>query len=291
MNAYSEPKQTKNQRRQEAREKARQLREQQSKQSKRRKVALQSSVAMAVIAVIGVVAFFITSSVTPPGPGPRNMLSDGIKIGQGLVAERTDALQPEATPIPSGENPEGVAEIAIFVDYSCPACAQFEAVYSELFRTWLESGTVTIEYHPLSFRDPQTAGQRYATRSGNAAACVADISPDSFFDYSETLLLNQPIPPEQVSLSDDELLAYAEQSGVGNLDEVESCIREERFASWLEEATVRAMGTGPVPVRDSEIPIVQGTPTVLVNGKEYVGRSPADLAAFVASVEDIDGAE
>ena len=97
MNAYSEPKQTKNQRRQEAREKARQLREQQSKQSKRRKVAVQSSVAVAVVAVIGVVAFFITSSVTPPGPGPRNMLSDGIKIGQGLVAERTDALQPEAT--------------------------------------------------------------------------------------------------------------------------------------------------------------------------------------------------
>ncbi len=94
-----------------------------------------------------------------------------------------------------------------------------------------------------------------------------------------------------MSLSDDELVALAEQAGVPNLNEVESCIREERFASWLEEATVRAMGTGPIPVRDSQIPIVQGTPTVLVNGQEYVGRSPADLAAFVASVEDIDGAE
>jgi len=291
MNAYSEPRQSKNQRRQEAREKARQLREQQSKQSKRKKIVLQSSIAVVVLAIIGVVTFFITSSVTPQGPGPRNMASDGIKIGQGFIAERTDALQPEGTPTLSSENPDGVAAINIFIDYSCPACAQFEVVYSELFRNWLDSGTVTVEYHPLSFRDPQTAGQRYATRSGNAAVCVADLEPDSFFEYSETLLFNQPAPPEQVSLSDNDLVALAEEAGVANIDEVESCIKEERFADWLEDATIRAMGTGPIPVRNSQIPIVQGTPTVLVNGQEYVGRSPADLAAFVASVVDIEGAE
>jgi protein-disulfide isomerase len=291
MNAYSEPRQSKNQRRQEAREKARQLREKQSKQSKQKKIILQSSLAVVVLAVIGVVTFFITSSVTPQGPGPRNMASDGIKIGQDFVAERTEALEPEATPTLSSENPEGVAAIDIFIDYSCPACAQFEVIYSELFRNWLESGTVTVEYHPLSFRDPQTAGQRYATRSGNAAACVADLEPDSFFNYSETLLFNQPAPPEEVSLSDDELVGLAEEAGVANIDEVETCIKEERFADWLDDATVRAMGTGPVPVRNSQIPVVGGTPTVLVNGQEYSGRSPADLAAFVASVEDVDGAE
>ena len=291
MNAYSEPRQTKNQRRQEAREKARQMREQQSKQSKRKKIITQSSVAVALLAVIAVVTFFITSSMAPAGPGPRNMLSDGIKVGQNFVAERTAALQPEQAPVLSSENPDGVAAINIFIDYSCPACAQFEAVHSEQFRSWLESGTVTIEYHPLSFRDPQTAGQRYATRSGNAAACVADLDPDSFFDYSEALLLNQPLPPEQVSLTDDELIALADQSGVGNLAEVESCIRDERFADWLDAATERAMGTGPVPVRNSEVPVIRGTPTVLVNGRQYQGTAPADLAAFVASVEEIDAAE
>jgi protein-disulfide isomerase len=288
MNAYSEPRQTKNQRRQEAREKAREMREAQSKQSKRKKVLVQSSVGVVVLAIIGVIAFFITSSMAPAGPGPRNMASDGIKIGQGLVAERTEALQPEQAPTLSTENPAGIAAINIFIDYSCPACAQFEAVHSEQFRSWLESGTVTIEYHPLSFRDPQTAGQRYATRAGNAASCVADLDPDSFFDYSEALLLNQPAPPEQVSLSDDELVALANAAGVGNLDQVESCIRDERFAGWLKSATDRAMKTGPVPVRNSQIPVVRGTPTVLVNGQEYAGASPADLAAFVASVIDAD---
>ena len=284
MNAYSEPRPTKNQKRQEAREKARALREQHSRQSKQRKIILQTSLAVGVVAAIAAITFFVTSSITPPGPGPRNMASDGIKIGAGFVAERTPALEAGATPIVSAENPEGVAAIDIFVDYSCPACAQFEAVYSELFNTWLESGTVTIEYHPLAFRDPQTAGQRYATRAGNAAVCVADHSPDDYFRASESLLLNQPTPPESVSLSDDELVALVSGSGAQNMDAIEQCIRDETFASWLEEATIRAMGTGPIPVRNSAITVVQGTPTVLVNGQEYVGRSPADLQAFVASI-------
>ena len=94
-----------------------------------------------------------------------------------------------------------------------------------------------------------------------------------------------------MSLTNDELLALADQAGVGNLTEVESCIRDERFADWLDAATTRAMGTGPVPVRNSQVPVIRGTPTVLVNGQEYTGRSPAELAAFVASLEEVDAAE
>lgn len=286
MNRYTEPKQTKNDRRQEAREKARQLREQQSKQAKRKKIILQSSLVAGTIAVIGVVTFFIVSSITPPGPGPLNMQSDGIKIGEGYVAERTPALEPDQLPVMTEENANGVPNIVIFVDYSCPACAQFEQIYSPMLRTWVESGTATVEYHPLSFRDAQTAGQRYATRSANAAACVANFAPDSFFDFTELLFLNQPVPPESVSLSDDQLKDLVAQSGAENQADITSCIDDETFVDWVENATRRAMQTGPLPVKNAEIPVVMGTPTVLVNGKEYSGRSPADLAAFVASLEE-----
>jgi hypothetical protein len=286
-----EPRQTKNEKRQEAREKARQLREQQARQSKQRKVLVQSSVAVAVVAVIALVAYFITSSVPEEVSGPRNMQSDGLKIGQNFEAVRTPGLEPGATPVVSEANAEGIAAIDVFVDYSCPHCGDFEEVYSDQFRAWLEQGTVTVEYHPLSVLDPQTAGQRYSTRAANVAACVADIEPDSFFEVNEALLLNQPARSGKVSYSDADLLGFVESAGVSNLSEVESCIKDERFAGWVEEATLRAMGTGPVPVRDSEISAVQGTPTVLVNGKSYQGASPADLAAFVASIVDVNGAE
>jgi protein-disulfide isomerase len=291
MNAYSDPRQSKNEKRLEAREKARELREKQSRSDKRKKVVIQSSIAVAVVAIIAIVAYFITSSVPDAAAGPRNMQSDGIKIGKNFVAERTAGLEPGEAPIVSAENPSGVAEINVFVDYSCPHCGDFEEVYGEQFRAWVEEGTVTVEYHPLSFLDPQTAGQRYSTRAANVAACVADIDPDSFFGVNEALLLNQPARSGTVSYSDADLVAIAESAGVSNISDVESCISDERFVGWVEEATVRAMGTGPVTVRNSEIPVVQGTPTVLVNGKSYAGTSPADLAAFVTSIVDGAGAE
>jgi len=291
MNAYSEPRQTKNERRAEAREKARALRDSQSKKSKRKKVVLQSSLVVGTLAAIGVVTFFVVSSITPPGPGPLNMQADSIKIGQGFIAERTPALQPEEVPVVPQANGDEIPHISIFVDYSCPACRQFEEIYNPVFRTWLESGSVTIGYHPISFRDPQTAGQRYATRAANSAACVANFSPDSYFDYNEALLAVQPVPPDSVSRSNDDLIALVEAVGVENQDQIANCIRSETFSSWVSDATKRAMQTGPILVKNAEIPLVLGTPTVLVNGREYVGRSPADLAAFVAAIEEGNGEE
>jgi len=282
----AESKPTKNQKRQEAREKARALREAQSKKSKRNKIIIQSSLAIGVVGVIALVTVLIMSSLRPPGPGPANMQSDGIKIGEGLVAERTPALLPDQLPVPSEENVNGVPAINIFVDYSCPACAQFEYVYGELLRTWAESGTATVEYHILSFRDAQTAGTRYATRAGNSAACVAEFSPDSFFTYNDLLLRSQPVPPTSYELTNEQMGQLAAAAGVTNLEEIQACIEDETFANWVSQATARAMSTGPVPVRNSEIPLVLGTPAVLVNGKEYQPQTHGDLASFVASLEE-----
>lgn len=274
---------TKNQKREEARDKARVLREANSKKSKRKKVLTQTGLAVGVVAVISIVTILIISSLRPPGPGPANMQSDGIKIGEGYQAVRTPALAADQEPVPSAENPEGVPSIDIFIDYSCPACAQFEAANGPLLRSWLENGTATVEYHILSFRDGQTAGTRYATRAGNSAACVAEHSPDSFFDFSELLLANQPAPPADFELSNSELIDIVRASGAENVAAIEVCIADENFANWLTDATRRAMTTGPLAVRNAEIARVTGTPAVFVNGK--VLPPGGDLAAFVASFE------
>lgn len=282
----TEPRPTKNQKRQEARDKARQMREQQSKKAKRNKVLIQGSLAIGLVAIIAVVTVFIISSLRPPGPGPQNMLSDGIKIGEGLVAARTPALQPDELPVLSEPNPEGIPAINIFIDYSCPACGAFEAQYGPLLRTWLENGTVTVEYHLLAFRDAQTAGTRYATRAANSAACVAEHSPDSFFEYNDLLLKNQPQPPATFELTDAQMVGLVTESGASNIAQIERCIKDETFANWVGQATKRAMTTGPLPVRDSEIPLAPGTPTVFVDGKLFRQEIHGDLATFVASLEN-----
>lgn len=277
---------TKNEKRQEAREKARAMRERQNKRAKRNKVLSQIGWAVGVLGAISVVTVLIISSLRPPGPGPANMQSDGIKIGAGVQGIQTPALLPDELPIPSELNADGVPAISIFLDYSCPACAQFEAAYAPILRTWLENGTATVEYHPLSFRDAQTAGTRYATRAANAAACVADQDPDAFFDFNTLMFENQPVAPDRYELTDQQMVDIASASRVQDLDALSSCIADETFSNWVGQATARAMSTGPVPVKNSEIPLVTGTPSVLVNGKAFQPQVHGDLQSFVASLEE-----
>jgi hypothetical protein len=82
------------------------------------------------------------------------------------------------------------------------------------------------------------------------------------------------------------MVQLAGAAGAENLTEIEACIADETFANWVSQATARAMSTGPLSVRNSEIPLVVGTPTVLVNGKEYQPEIHGDLASFVASLEE-----
>ena len=76
----------KNERRDAARDKARLLRVEQKKKDFRNKLILQGSLVFVVLAIVATVILVITSSIRPPSPGPLNMLSDGIKIGQSFDA-------------------------------------------------------------------------------------------------------------------------------------------------------------------------------------------------------------
>jgi protein-disulfide isomerase len=271
--------QSKNERREAAREKARQLREEQKKRERRNKVLLFSGIGIAAVAIVAVVAFIIFTSIRPAGPGPANMASDGIKIGQNLEAVPTAALPAGDDPVPSEPNPAGVADIRIWVDYLCPFCGQFEATNSEQIESWVTEGSATIEIHPISILNSQSQGSRYSTRAANAAACVANYSPNSFFAFNNILFENQP-EEQTPGLDDAELIALTGAAGVESAGRIEDCIEEGEFNNWVTDATTRAL-TGPLP--DSDVAKVTGTPTVIVNGAQYSGSltDPTEFAAFV----------
>ena len=267
---------SKNERRAEARDKARQLREQQQKKERRSRLLLQGGVALAAVAIIAVFAFFVVNSVRPLGPGPRNMASDGILIGEGLVAVTTPALRPNDRPIASEANPPGVVDIQIFVDYLCPICAEFEEVNGPLIRTLVESGAATVEYRPVAIRTNMSAGTQYSLRAANAAACVANYSPDSFFAVNEAFFIAQP-EEGSAGLDDAQLLSIVNAAGATG--PIEDCIAERTFRSWVQAATDRAVN-GPLAIRDAEIESIQGTPTILVNGQMFEYRYPFEQSEF-----------
>lgn len=272
---------SKNQRRDAARIKATQLRLEQKKRDRRNRVFLQGGIAVASIAVIAIIALIIMNSIRPAGPGPANMASDGILIGEGMTAVTTSALQPNRKPVPSKPDSTGtVADIRVYVDYLCPFCGQFEKANSSQIVTWVKSGAATVEIHPISILTSKSAGTQYSLRAANAAACVANYAPDDFYAFNTALFADQP-KEGTAGLDDSEIKSLVKTAGIGAAStKIDTCIDEATFKSWVVSATDRAL-SGPLP--NSTVKAITGTPTVLVNGKQYVGAldDPKEFAAFV----------
>lgn len=280
----NQPRPTRNERREAAREKARILREEQKKRDRRNKFFIQGGIIVAVLAIAALVVTLILQNTRPDGPGPENMASDGILLTAsedgGITAVETPALAADEEPTPTVPDDSGnVANIVMYIDYLCPFCGQFEATNAESIRTMVEQGAATLEVHPVAILTNKSAGSQYSLRAANAAACVADSSPESFFDFNAALFENQP-EEGTTGLSNDDLKALAAEAGVSSLSTVERCIDDTQFKSWVQDATTRAL-TGPVP--NSELPSITGTPTVLVNGQQYAGSldDPAEFQSFV----------
>jgi protein-disulfide isomerase len=281
---------TKNQRRQATREKAKELRDAQRKQEKRNRVFLQGGIVVVVLAVVAGVAFILTSAIRPPAPGPMNMASDGIVIGSELEAVETPALAAGAAPVATSVDPN-VPNIRIYVDYLCTVCGEFEKANSEQLATWAENGTATVEYHPIAILTGRSAGSQYSLRAANAAACVANFSPNSFFDFNTLMFEKQPEEGTEGHSDDDlkKIVAKAIETDEGTApagtaqSKIESCIDDASYKTWVQSATDRAT-TEAVP--QSSLDKVKGTPTVLVNDKQYTGSitDEKEFQAFVLSV-------
>jgi protein-disulfide isomerase len=277
---------SRNERREAAREKAKAIRDEQKKKEKRGRYILQGSLILLVVAIIGGVALVISQSIKPASPGPLNMLSDGIVIGEGFTAVRTAALEPKGTPVPTLKDEKSqVIHIQMFLDYLCPICGEFEATNGPLIKTLVTSGAATIEYHPIAILTAKSAGTQYSLRAANAAACVANYSPDQFFDFNAALYTDQPKEGSE-GLTDDELYKRAVASGVGAASSIKTCITDATFKSWVQDATNRAL-TGPIA--NTDVAAVKGTPTVIVNGARYNFTYPFDADEFSTFVVQAAG--
>lgn len=300
---------SKNQRREFAREKARQLREDQKKKDFRNRIVLQGSLILVVIAIGVAIFLVITSTVKPIETGPRNMQSDGITIGQDLEAVRTRALPSNAEPVPSVSHaPSADINIRVYVDYMCPLCGAFEAANGELIKQIVSDGSASIEIHPVAILDRFSKGSKYSSRAANAAACVANFSPDNFFAFNTLLFENQP-EENTPGLNDDALIEFAKESGVvSTYTKISECIEKQQFTSWVLASTDR-FSTNEIPnvaTQPTTEPSKHGTPTIYVNGQHYAYTlkevknnlgvttyefDPNEFAGFITKVLGADFAE
>lgn len=268
---------TKNERRQQAREQAKLAHEAQQKKQKRNRIFLQGGIALGIVAVATIVTLIIVQNTKPEGPGPLNMATEGATFEEGLAVAATPALAAGETPqVPTVNRDALPLDIVIYVDYSCSHCGEFEQTNQELLNDLVTSGKATVAVHPLAFLS------EYSTRAANAFGCVVNSAPESAWNLHSALLSKEVQPLDNpAGLTNEELLNQVQLSGASLTPALKGCVEDGTFEKFFAAATDRAL-TGPIPnlAEGTQLEAVQGTPTVLVNGKLYTPPSGAGSLGF-----------
>lgn len=275
------PKPTKAERQAAAREKARAMREAQLKKERRNKLLTRWGIVVGIVAVLAIIALIVINSmrggIPEAGPAPAHAnVNGGITLTSTTELKATDPLEvdinnlPEATTtnaagetVPAGVEaaPKGEpVQIVEYVDVNCVHCSDFAGMHADQIQSWLDAGDITYEYRTVAFLD-RGSPTNYSSRGANAAACVADSSPESFWGFMKAVFAQYP----SGEVDNAGLVDMAEAAGA---TDVKDCITGDGFRTFVKYTDSLA--------RAAE---VSGTPTVYINGAE------GDLNTFVESVQ------
>jgi protein-disulfide isomerase len=195
-----------------------------------------------------------------------------ILVGGFLVQRARDTSTDVSAPAAGGSQTYGVTvgdpkaphEVIIYEDFLCPFCGELEKATHADLTTLADDGKVYVEYRPFNLLS--NLGD-YSERSANAFAVVLDQDgPQAAKKMHDLLYENQP-EESGPFLTDDQLVDLAVQAGADEQD-VRGPIEDLAQKDWVQQATKAASDAG-----------VQGTPTVLLDGKVYQdGRTVDELA-------------
>ncbi|MBL3685899.1 disulfide bond formation protein DsbA [Leucobacter zeae] len=290
---------TKNQRREQAREQARIAREQEKKREKRGRLFLQGGIVLGVIAILAVVGLVLMQSLKPAGPGPQNMATGGAIFTKDLKVVEGPALKSDQErQAPEVDRKQLPLDVTIYVDYMCPACGAFEQENGTMLENYVGSGDVNLRVYPLNFLDSASQGTKYSTRAANLFGCVVEQQPDAAFKLHNTLLSAEVQPEEgSTGLTDDELLDVAKSAGVDVTDELRQCVKDVPFGAFVAanyksvaEDGILGLAKGAQLVGNPQTGELQeasgpqrlvSTPTVIVNGKQWVAGRDGSLEEYL----------
>lgn len=142
--------------------------------------------------------------------------------------------------------------VIAYEDFMCPVCGAFEKTAGPALKQFIADGKVKVEYRSIAFLD-RASTTSYSTRALNSVGCVVNKDPAAFAEYHDLLFQNQP-EEGGAGLPDGKLISMAKEAGVTGID---SCIKDQEFKGWTQRVTDQSSKDG-----------VNGTPTVLVNGKD-----------------------
>ncbi|WP_028265998.1 DsbA family protein [Arthrobacter sp. MA-N2] len=278
MSPANEPRLSKAERTAQAREKARAIREAQLKKDKRNKLLIGWGIVVAVVAILAVIALVVTQNIAnnapiaDQGPTPANAnVHGGVTLLKGTDVAKSaaatvslaslpsaPATAPAVVTAPGAEAESGKpVKVVAYIDFICPICKNFETTYNTQLTQLRNDGKITLEYRPIGFLDASST-TNYSSRAANAAACVANTSPDKYSALIDMLYARQPAEGS-AGISDNDLKKLATDAGSANID---SCIDNKTYRPFVKVVTKEASIIG-----------VTGTPSVFVDGQQWDNKT------------------
>lgn len=227
-----------------AREQARKIASKNNRGGKSNKsLFIKLGVVVGLLALVGLIVGIVVSDSKKSGPDFEATTAAPANISEnGAVVFKAETPK------------ENAPTVAVYVDFQCPACKQFEEGNDANLKQMAKDGDIILEQHPIAILD-HTTTTNYASRSANAFACVVNTAPDKSEAFSKKLFEIQP-PEGGAGLSNKELAEAAQEVGVTGVDD---CIRDgQNYRGWVKNITQKAIDNG-----------LTATPGIFINGTQW----------------------
>ncbi|MGW0907090.1 DsbA family protein [Streptomyces sp. NPDC002853] len=222
--------------------------------------------------------------------GPEDLTGGGGSDDKGASAsESASSGGPEAKQPPAGTealaktpatvkggvitvgDPKAGHTVKLYEDARCPICKKFEETGAQALVKPVAEGKVKVEYTLASFLDKNLGG----SGSVNAAnALRASVDAGKFPQFHAAVFANQPESETEDAFTPAFLLRIADNVDGLRGAEFDKAVQKGSYKSWVGEAMQAFTDDG-----------MQGTPTVVIDGKKADSRSLFDQETFAEELK------
>ncbi|MER7757843.1 thioredoxin domain-containing protein, partial [Kitasatospora sp. NPDC097643] len=156
--------------------------------AKRRQRIVVAVSAVVVLALAGGTALAINAADKNGTDGRGDAVSAGAAPTQLVVP--ANATGPDGTVITYGKA-DAPHTMAVYEDFRCPVCKQFESVNGQTVKKLTEDGSIKVEFHLAAFLDKNLGGKGSRTALAAAGAALNE-GVDKFKQFHDVLYANQP---------------------------------------------------------------------------------------------------
>jgi protein-disulfide isomerase len=215
---------------------------------------------IAVVAILGIGAIFYAAR-----SGTSGMATEPLEIQPADAAALLDRAQGVSV-----GNADAPAQMIVFSDYMCPACAHWAGRIEQMLKAeFVETGRLHYTYYDF----PLAPGHRHSFVASRAARCAGD--QGQFWEYHDRLLGNQSAWMYSGGTPTDQLLGFGRELGL-EMRTFENCVRSDQHAEVVTANKLLGETLG-----------VRGTPTVFLNGRQL--QEWSEYEAVRAAVQAAGG--